>query len=46
MESSTVEPPKHHMKITDQIHLNPAYLHNENKDALQTEKLWIKQTKL
>ncbi len=46
MESSTIEPPKHHMKVTDQIHLNPAYLYNENKDEQQIEHLWSKHTKL
>jgi hypothetical protein len=42
MESLSVEPPKHRMRITDQIHLNPAYWHNENND----KQLWLKQTKL
>lgn len=46
MSSSTVEPPRRRITITDQIHLNPAYLHNENKDDQQIEQLWIKQTKL
>ena len=46
MESFSGEPPKHRMRITDQIRLNPAFLHNENNDKMQAEKLWLKQTKL
>jgi hypothetical protein len=45
IEPLSIEPPKHRIKITDQIHLNPAYLHHENNDEQQTEKLWIQQTK-
>jgi hypothetical protein len=46
MKSPSTDPPRHRMRITDQIHLNPAFLHNETKDEQQAEQLWIKQTKL
>jgi hypothetical protein len=46
MESSTIDPPKHRMRITDQIHLNPAYLDDGGNDKQQTEELWIERTKL
>jgi hypothetical protein len=46
MKSSSINSPKHRMRLTDQIHLNPAYLHDENKDEQQREQLWTKQTKL
>jgi hypothetical protein len=46
MKAPSIDPPKHRMRITDQIHLNPAYLQNENNDKQQTEQLWMKQTKL
>jgi hypothetical protein len=34
------------MRINDQLHLNPAYLHNEINDEQQKEQLWMKNTKL
>ncbi len=46
MTSVSNEPPKHQMRIVDQIHLNPAYLHNENHDKHQAEQLWMQHTKL
>jgi hypothetical protein len=46
MKSSSINSPKHRMRITDEIHLNPAYLYNENNGEQQTEELWIKNTKL
>ena len=46
MESESVDPPKHRMRITDQIHLNPVFLHDDNKDEQQREELWFQRTKL
>ena len=46
MYSSSIPPLKHRIRITDQVHLNPAYLQSESSDLPQFESVWIKKTKL
>jgi len=46
MRTPSIHSPKHRMRVADEIHLNPAYLHNENYDTQSMEQEYIVRTKL
>ena len=40
------DPSTPRMRNIDQVHSNPAYVHDDHRSGQPPEKIWIKQTKL